>query len=147
MSPQDSGREFVSVPVPAEHVMDVYAFLARLGADQTKVSANAARRYDAWTVEELARLAATDLPSIKTIAEVMNHLAAAPGKKYPMAGLVSMVAVERNQLQGRLSALSRHLNAHYEGIGWPFDWSEDSNGEFHYWMDDEIAAKWKQARA
>ncbi|MFF1932018.1 hypothetical protein [Streptomyces sp. NPDC058228] len=161
MSEQD--QQFVSVPVPREHVTQVYAFLAGLAgaavppptppSDPSGIDGDGGWPYREWTVDDLRDLAANQLASVQTVIRVLNVLAEQPGSKVSYTSLAERLMVERNQLRGSLAAFTRVVHKHYQRRNWPMTWVEgpgESNefkSEFLYSVSEDIAARWKEVRA
>lgn len=169
-------EQFVSVPVPAEYVMDVMGYLASLRegegvrvstgtpetvpAPEAQVAADSEDKSSetlpsiSWSVDDLARLASTSLFTTRQVALVLDVLAEKPGEWFTTTDLVNRIDIVRSNLKGVLSALTRHVRKHYARANWPMTavWGPDIGdgfpGEVHYRFDDEDrAATWREARA
>jgi hypothetical protein len=150
--------DLIMIPVPRKHLMAVYGFLAQLDrGDQTEedsVEDDAEEDVPfVWSVEDLRRFAETPTATSDTIGKVLDVLAAVPGEYLPTSDLEEKTGVPRNKLKGAFSALTRHINTHYDGQGWMLMWEWGSAlgaghlAETHYMLNDEQAARWKEARA
>ena len=151
--------ELVMVPVPRPDLMAVYELLARRhGEGVAKQDAPDVAPTDGehsetpWSVDELKRFAATGSRTNVTIGKVLDVLAAQPGIYFSTSELEQRTGVPRNNLKGSMSALTRHLNKHYPGHGWMFEFvwgthlSSDHPAEAHYRLDEPGAALWREAR-
>ena len=161
----DSRDELVQVAVPRQHLMAVYGLLASLDGEPTAlvtatVTATEGREAAAgdaedetWPVEDLRRFAATPTATSATIGKVLDVLVAHPGDYLSTSELVEQTGIARGNLKGAFSALTRHINKHYDGRGWmlTFKWGPQLGpgypAEGHYAVSEEQAARWKEARA
>ncbi|MGI5401960.1 hypothetical protein ACQEVG_21450 [Streptomyces sp. CA-135486] len=156
--------EFISVPVPREHVTKVYAYLAQLSGTarlpsespvdgEAEVEEDGKYPYVEWSVEDLRDLTAAQLSSVQTVAGVLDVLAEQPGNRVSYTSLVDRLAVERNQLRGSLAAFTRVVHKHYRRRNWPMTWVEGASqnpefkSEFFYTVSETIAERWKEVRA
>ena len=158
MTQQD--LEFISVPVPREHVTKVYAYLAQLSGTAespvdgaTEVEGDGKYPYVEWSVEDLRKLPAIQMPSVQTMVGVLDALAEQPGGQVSYTYLVERLAVERKQLQGAMSAFTRYIHKHYQRRNWPVSYAETPTNnpeyktEYFYTMDKDTAERWKEVRA
>ncbi|WP_406200579.1 hypothetical protein OH807_19745 [Kitasatospora sp. NBC_01560] len=162
---QDAQPQFVMVPVPAEQVTKVYAFLTELaavGAASPVVSpaptGEATLGEDGklpvveWTVEDFRRLMIEPLGSVQVVARVLDVLAEQPDTKVGYTALASHLGMEKKNLQGNLAAFTRAVHRHYGRRNWPMTWVEaltDEPGpkvEFFYTMSAAVAKRWLKAR-
>ena len=149
--------QFISVPVPAEHVAKVYALLAELAGTAAPVKPAGDTEDDwphrEWALTDLRALTADPMDSVQEICRVLDIMAKQPGQKVSYTALVNQLGVERKRLQGVLSAFSRVLHKHYDRGNWPMTWAEapsDEPGfksEYFYTLDETTAERWLQVRA
>ncbi|MFI9780501.1 hypothetical protein ACIHCV_38485 [Streptomyces sp. NPDC051956] len=155
-------QQFVSVPVPREHVTQVYAFLASLSgatvpspsapSDTSGADGDGGWPYREWSAGDLGDLAASQLASVQTVIGLLDVLAEQPGSKVGYTCLVERLGVERNQLRGSLAAFTRVVHKHYQRRNWPMSWEEgpgqsaEFKSEFFYTVTGDIAARWKEVR-
>lgn len=154
---EETESELVMVPVPRPDLMAVYEFLARRHAGVANQDARDVTPPDGeppeapWSVDELKRFAATGSRTNVTIGKVLDVLAAQPGIYFSTSELEQRTGVPRNNLKGSMSALTRHLNKHYPGHGWMFEFvwgthlGSDHPAEAHYRLDEPGAALWREA--
>jgi hypothetical protein len=83
----------------------------------------------------------------------MDVLVEKPGEQFTTTALVQRLGISRNSLRSTLSALTRHVRAHYGRDNWPFQFTwgprlgEGSGAEGHYAVVDEnVVAAWKKLR-
>lgn len=153
--------DLVPVAVPRQHLIAVYGFLAQLEGASAPVghdveTVDAVDADDAtevtWPVEDLRRFAATPTATSSTIGKVLDVLAASPGDYLSTSELEEQTGVERKNLKGAFSALTRHINKHYDGRGWmlTFKWGPEIEpgypAEAHYTLSEDQASRWKEAR-
>lgn len=165
----ESDQEFISVPVPREHVTKVYAYLARLsgtasspeesgvaevdGNVDVEAEADGKYPYADWAVDDFRALVETQMASVRMVAGMLDILAEQPGEYVSYSSLVARLGVERKQLQGSLAAFTRHIHKVYRRRNWPMTWVErlsshpDWKTEFFYQVDKEVAERWKEVRA
>ncbi|MFB7617333.1 hypothetical protein [Kitasatospora sp. NPDC056181] len=169
---QENQPQFVMVPVPAEHVTKVYAFLAELAAGEVATTATPAVSpalpdgsgepapvddgklpVVEWTVEDFRRLMIEPLGSVQAVARVLDVLADQPDTKVSYTTLATRLGMEKKNLQGNLAAFTRAVHRHYGRRNWPMTWVEsltDEPGlkvEFFYTMSAGTAGRWLKARA
>ena len=152
--------ELVPVLVPKHYVLKVYGFLAQLdaigsaddGEDDGSplpggtIGGADKPQWTPWTEADLRRFAATGSPTTTLIARVLDVLAARRNDKVSTTELVQRLDVDREKLRGSLSALTRHIKAHYGRRNWPmkFEW----NGtEATYQIYPEVADLWNAIRS
>jgi hypothetical protein len=147
MMSKESNDDFISVPVPARHVLAVYRLLADLEEQSDADIESAGPKGDpaAWDTDKLTKLATTTLSNTETVARVLDILCEEPGRQYDMQDLVNALPMEYYKLRGNLAAFTRHLNKHYGSDAWPMhvQWRGD---EALYSVDPETAALWKSVR-
>lgn len=151
---QDSA--YVYVPVPSHLVDQVQAYVVQLSgavSPEAPPGQGAGTPAGRWTVALLRKFAQTQLSSTQNVSRLLDVLADQPGEYVSTTQLVGDLSIDRTQLRGALSALTRHLNKHFDGRGWPMRWIEQLSPspqfktEFFYTMDDDTAQKWKDARS
>jgi len=159
-----SPEHYTQVPVPTELVVDVMALItARFRPDGVAgIPATLPEEPGTdiveltsipWSVDDLARLAGTPLPTTRAVAQILDVLAKEPGGWFTTTQLVELTGHPRDTLKGVLSALTRHVHTRYGRTNWPmtFAWGPslgvDGPGEAHYRLDtEEEAARWREAR-
>ncbi len=144
----DADDTLVPVHVPRRHLTAVYGFIASLeAADDEKVSPITT----SWSVADLRRFAQTPTATSLTIGKVLDVLVEQPGQYFSTSELEERTGVPRANLKGAFSALTRHINKHYDGRPWmlEFEWGTrlgaDYPAEGHYRLTEEQADLWKQA--
>jgi hypothetical protein len=147
-------EELVPVSVPRQHLIAVYGFLADLAnEDATEVTVTDPEAEVRWPTDDLAKFAATPTRTSTTIGKVMDVLSDNADQYLSTSELEDATGVTRANLKGAFAALTRHINAHYNGRGWmlTFKWGPslgpDYPAEAHYMVSAEQAARWKEARA
>ncbi|MGK5642692.1 hypothetical protein ACSNOK_30920 [Streptomyces sp. URMC 126] len=154
-------QQFISVPVPSQHVTQVYAFLAELAGTTTAPSAEETATpledgewpYVEWTPQDLRRLTEDPLDSVRVVTGVLDILAKQPGERVSYTTLVELLGVNRKRLRGVLSAFTRVVHKHYGRRNWPMTWTEASSdgtefkSEFYYTMSETTAGRWREVRA
>ncbi len=155
--------EFVSVPVPSDHVMAVMAFLAKL--DRKVESRTDTPRNDddaqpigthGWTVGELRRLAQGQNKTTKTVGAIMDELAKDELVKadawLDLDDLAEATGLARGEVKGCWGPFTNHIRKTYVATNWPLDseWGpviNDSYGPVQvYRLSREDAAAWKSVR-
>ncbi len=140
-----SPYEFVSVPVPAQYVVPVMAFIGRLDAqaagtspvsetsetltelhdstaEEALAAETAAESEDAekeWTTADLRRLAKGSTFTTKVLTEIMDVLADDPGTWLTSAELASKIGQNPETIKRIWTHVSRHINKRYAGLPWP----------------------------
>lgn len=154
-------EELVMVPVFRRDLAKVYAFIGALHQDAVPVAGAsgeggttvAGGAETSWTVEELRRFAGSGGTMNVVIGKVMDELASKPGAYFSTGQLEAATGVARKNLRGSLSSLTRHVNTHYAGLGWPFvyHWGPQLGAaypaEAHYVIDEATAKAWREARS
>ncbi|MGH2706346.1 MAG: hypothetical protein ACRDJ4_15045 [Actinomycetota bacterium] len=156
------GPHFVNVPVPADRVLEVYAFLSgfpHAAADATGDSPWTPTPSNGlptipWTEEDLARFVSSGTKTSRTVAAVMDVLVEQPGEQFTTTTLVARLGVTRNELRGTFAALTRHIRTHYGRENWPFRFTwgptlgEDYPVEGHYSIiDPKVVVAWAKLRS
>lgn len=160
--------QFISVPVPSQHVTQVYAYLAELTGTATLpvspvpsagMSSTADSADDGklpivpWSVEEFRKLMIEPLGSVQTIARALDILAKQPDTRVSYTSLATQLGIEKKNLQGNLSAFTRTMHRRYKRRNWPMTWVEalttepGLKSEFFYTMTATVAERWLTARA
>jgi hypothetical protein len=158
---------FVSVPVPVERVLEVYALLAtphgrETGAVSTEAPPPSSPSSTTpsnelpkvpWTEKDLTRFINSETKMAQTVTGMMDVLVERPGEHFTTTELVERLGVTRHELRGSLSALSRHIRKHYGRTNWPFDFvwgpslGDDYPAEAHYTIVNQgVIAAWKKLR-
>ena len=144
----------VSVPVPEEHLLEVYALLARLGGKvEASDSKEDASEKLGWSVEELRALRDCPLASVQTVGRTLDILAAQPKKPMAYTELADGLGVTRKQLQGALSGFTRWIRKEWgPEDDWPIDiaygpaTASDLTSEGYYSVGEQTASRWLQVR-
>lgn len=147
-------RRFVSLPVPEEDAIDVMELVvqreAARRAERSAPRVESATSESRWSVEQLARLAAGLTATTRTVAAILDVLSEVPEVWIPTTQLELETGIPRLRIKGALAKLQRHLDRHYPGRKWPFQWrwgGDDGLAEAHYCVPPDTAAAWKQVRA
>lgn len=136
-----STPRFISVPVPADRVEEVYRLLAHPARSAEPIEDSEA--WD-WDLEMLERFAAgTGVANVK-IGKVLDVLSQSPDEQFSIEDLVEETGYDRMELRGALSGLTRHINAHFGGVPWMFDTHWGSENEAYYSVSEYIAGLWGQ---
>jgi hypothetical protein len=145
----------IPVQVPRRHLSAVYGLIASLdsAAVPSSVEGDETELVEAtWTLEDLRRFAKTPTTTSVTIGKVLDELAKKPGDYFSTSQLEDLTGVQRPNLKGAFSALTRHINAHYQGRDWMLacKWGPDLGAgypaEMHYRLSEEQAGRWVEAR-
>ncbi|MEG3636317.1 hypothetical protein [Micromonospora palythoicola] len=148
----------VLVAVPLAYVPHVARLLADLDARQ-RVTPAPRRRADPvsrppesdWTVADLRRLSQGRSATHRTVAAVLDALAAEPQRLFTVGELAEATGRPRKKIVGAMAGLTRLLKAHYDyaGRGFPFDrvpGRPEAPRELCYTMDRARAGRWREAR-
>jgi len=145
--------ELALVPVPHRYLIDVYGFLAELEKDRAIGKDTGEEVSVTWPVSDLRKFASTSTMSTITVTKVLDVLAdRGPGDYVSTSQLEAETGIPRANLKGSFSGLSRHINKHYNHRGWMLKWKwgpelgPDFPAETHYWLEPDVAARWKEAR-
>ncbi|RIV37666.1 hypothetical protein D2L64_15610 [Micromonospora radicis] len=146
----------VLVAVPLAYVPQVARLLADLDARQRippvpRHRPAPERRVTDWTVDELRRLGQGRSATHRTVAVVLDALAAEPGRQFTVRELSQVTGRPRQKIIGAMAGLTRLLKAHhdYAGRGLPFErvaGRSEAPRELAYRLDAERAARWREAR-
>ncbi|MEU5124704.1 hypothetical protein [Streptomyces mobaraensis] len=153
-------QQFISVPVPSQHVTRVYALLAELAGTTTAPSVGGSAApledgewpYVEWSPQDLRKLAEDPRESVRVVTDVLDILAKQPGGRVSYTSLVELLDVDRKRLRGVLSAFTRVVHKHYGRRNWPMTWVEapsdgaEFKSEFYYTVSETIAARWREVR-
>ncbi|MEV7021263.1 hypothetical protein [Kitasatospora sp. NPDC093558] len=154
-------QQFISVPVPSQHVTQVYALLAELAGITAAPAAEGITTpledgewpFVEWSVQDLRRLTEDALDSVQVVTGVLDILAKQPGGRVSYTSLVELLEVDRKRLRGVLSAFTRVVHKHYGRRNWPMTWVEapsegaEFKSEFYYTVSETTAARWREVRA
>ncbi|MFI7078425.1 hypothetical protein ACIBO1_14150 [Micromonospora sp. NPDC049903] len=148
----------VLVAVPLAYVSQVARLLAELDAGQragpprARVEPPPGPPTADWTVEDLRRLSRGRSATHRTVAAVLDALAADPDRLFTVRDLAQATGRPRKKIVGAMAGLTRLLKAHYDyaGRGLPFarlDGRPEAPRELCYSVDARRAARWREARA
>ncbi|QOC91944.1 hypothetical protein [Micromonospora craniellae] len=148
----------VLVAVPLAYVPHVARLLAELDAGQrsspprARVEPTPGPPAADWTVEDLRRLSQGRSATHRTVAAVLDALAAAPDRMFTVQDLAQATGRPRKKIVGAMAGLTRLLKAHYDyaGRGLPFarvDGRPEAPRELCYTVDARRAACWREARS
>ena len=148
----------VLVAVPLAYVPHVARLLADLDA-RRRVAPVPRRRSEPvrgqpatdWTVEDLRRLSQGRSATHRTVAAVLDALAAEPGRLFTVRDLAQVTGRPRKKIIGAMAGLTRLLKAHYDyaGRGLPFArvaGRPEAPRELCYTVDTRRAEHWREAR-
>ncbi len=167
---------FVSVPVPAQYVVPVMAFIGRLDAQATapgsssetlealhdstaeealaaETAAESEGAEKEWTTADLRRLATGSTFTTKILTEIMDVLAEDPGTWLTSAELASKIGQNPETIKRIWTHVSRHINKRYTGLAWPLqakwglDFDPARESFVYYRLTDSQAQQWQAARA
>jgi len=151
----NSDDTLIPVHVPRRHLSAVYGFIASLdsAAVPSSVDNDETEPVEVtWPVEDLRRFAETPTATSVTIGKVLDVLAASPGEYFSTSQLEDQTGVPRQNLKGAFSALTRHVNAHYQARDWMLtcSWGPDLGANYpaesHYILSEQQATRWIEAR-
>ena len=119
---------FVQIAVPAERVLDVYAYLLGKSPDG-----------GAWTPALLERMY---LESPQPMQQILVTLAKRVGVVHTAEELAEGIGRSRAQLAGVLGAYGRRVKNRYGMETWPFETIFDHGaGMYSYVITDDVIAK------
>ncbi|MBQ1024842.1 hypothetical protein [Micromonospora sp. C95] len=148
----------VLVAVPLAYVPHVARLLADLDARQRmapvprrRVNPVSRPPESEWTVEDLRQLSQGPSATHRTVAAVLDALAAEPERLFTVGDLAEVTGRPRKKIIGAMAGLTRLLKAHYDyaGRGFPFDrvpGRPEAPRELCYTMDRVRAGRWREAR-
>ncbi len=168
----NTGRRFVSVPIPEEYVVHVMSYVAQLDAGATAAMPSAAaaapeeekeedlptatapvdEQIQAWPMEDLTRLASGANFTTQLLGEVLDVLADRPEEWLNLDDLAKLTGRDRPTLKGIWTHVGRHIKNSYNGRVWPHDaqWgphlSSSKPSVTFYRLSSEQAKRWKEAR-
>lgn len=145
-----ASEEFVNVPVPRSLVTEVMGFIAARSGPQAAIDPVASPGEEAdveWSVEDLHRLRATEVKTTRTVSALLDVLCQDPGAWFTTSDLEASTGIDRREIKGGLSALTRHVRKHYGRSNWPMDyaWGGSIPGaplEGHYRVTVTTAERW-----
>ncbi|WP_433528063.1 hypothetical protein ACQPYA_17005 [Micromonospora sp. CA-263727] len=157
-SPGATPEGMVLVAVPLAYIPHVARLLADLDARQ-RVTPAPRRRAEPersepttdWTVDDLRRLGQGRSATHRTVAAVLDALAAEPDRLFTVRDLAQATGRPRKKIIGAMAGLTRLLKAHYDyaGRGLPFarvTGRPEAPRELCYTVDARRAARWREAR-
>lgn len=116
-------QNYVSVPVPAELVPELYAWIAertaKLPAQSPATPGGAPFSTAGWTKQEIVSAIKGASP---TMRKMWRALAESPGHEMSLDMLADRTGVARASFKGYLSGYGRYHNAHWKGRPWFFQW-------------------------
>lgn len=141
-------EDLVSVLVPREHVLDVYAYIAQL-TDRGVAASNGAKAPSPaeWEPELLRRMFVESPPAMQ---DILNALAARPNEWLTAVDLAKSIRhkpdADANTVAGTLGAFRRRCRNRYGRADWPFSSQWDHvRSRFLYSMTSEVAAEVRSA--
>ncbi|MFI7024930.1 hypothetical protein ACIBMZ_19655 [Micromonospora sp. NPDC049900] len=148
----------VLVAVPMAYVPHVARLLAELDAGQragpphARVAPPPGPPAADWSVDDLRRLSRGRSATHRTVAAVLDALAAEPDRLFTVRDLAQATGRPRKKIVGAMAGLTRLLKAHYDyaGRGLPFarvDGRPEASRELCYTVDARRAACWREARS
>lgn len=132
--------EFVSVPVPAERVQEVYALLARQPLRTTAAQPVSEDGYpDGWSKALIERMFIESSSAMRRILAAIAHRSPGWVTTGEIADAASLTA---RQVVASLGPFEKRIRGRY-GMGrWPFDAREFVDaGIFKYSMSAEVASR------
>jgi hypothetical protein len=147
---------FVSVPVPVAHVTKVYAFLAKLSANEDGEDKDLGAPhapFSGWSEDELRAIHECPQKSVQRVATVLDILAKSPGQPVSYTQLTQELKVTRAELQGSLAGFTRWIHKVWgDNDGWPMtitygeSTTEEIASEGFYLMTPTTAKRWLAVR-
>ena len=142
----------VLVPVPADRVLDVIAYLNQLATGVPVTTAPTADTgvtievpgQGPWTQAQIAWLA--DRLSYTGVITLFDLCAAAPDTWVAKFTAETTAGISPIQLRNELAALSKLVIREMQRKHWPIEWKKDGT-TYYYRFDPTIAAWWNEARA
>jgi hypothetical protein len=151
--------DFVSIPVPVQHVAKVYSLLGKLAdseSDDSNADASGDRKSPlGWAKEDFDRLSNSTQASVQRIAQMLDMLSESPDKPVAYTHIALSLHLSRGELQGALSGFSRWIRKNWsdeDGWGWPMEvvyrdaQTEDQSSESYYRLDAATADLWRTVR-
>jgi hypothetical protein len=141
--------DFVAVPVPQRHVVDVYRFLADIEQKSSTISPTEMIGENNWKQwwEAHGRIARLKQSvTNKTVLSFLNLVARSPGKWFSFADVCREAGCDTNQGRADLRGLSIMIREKlFPGINpgdwWPVDFRHNP---MQYCMPEEIARQWNE---
>ncbi|WP_329125583.1 Ada metal-binding domain-containing protein [Streptomyces sp. NBC_01465] len=100
----------------------------------------------AWSEADLASLRRAEPESLRTVAQVLDILSAAPGEPVSLSGLATELGLTSAELSGRLGYLSKWTFAERGRGNWPLLWADvpasSTTSECWYVATPEAARLW-----
>jgi hypothetical protein len=132
--------DIVNIPVPREHLLKVYGYLADLERRSNgTVDVVEATDADEWP-EDLVKRQFSESP--ESIQRMQRHLAAHSGQEFGTDVLADVMGLEFgwNSVAGALGAYGRRVKNRYDRKTWPFvvRWSH-ADEKYVYSMTPEVA--------
>ncbi|WP_077490877.1 hypothetical protein [Sinomonas mesophila] len=151
---------FSLVPVPNEYVGAVYRLLADLSERQdlaehdSLVPTGAQANVPLWPLEKLIQFANDRSKTASLIGEILDILVDRPERRLNIDELAKEIERPRSQVKMVWTHLGRTIRARYDTKIWPLTayWADnmdprpDGPNVVYYWLTDEQAELWKQAR-
>jgi hypothetical protein len=152
-------ENFVNIPVPVEHVAQVYVLLGKLAAGESIDSnaiADAGKQlpFGGWTEENLELLSKSQQTSIQRIAKMLDLLAESPGQPVSYGDIAESLHLSRGELQGALSGFTRWIRKNWGkgDDGWPMTVTirqvqpGEQESASYYLMTPTTANRWLAVR-
>lgn len=153
-------EEFTFIAVPNKHVPAVYRFIAELTErddlvePDSLVPAETQSGTPFWTLEKLALFASDRSKTAVIMGEILDLLADRPERRLTIDELAKETERPRSQIKMIWTHLGRILRARYGTKDWPVTakWAvhmtprPEGPNVVYYWLTDEQAELWKQAR-
>ncbi|MFG2062192.1 hypothetical protein ACGFIK_12310 [Micromonospora sp. NPDC048871] len=148
----------VLVAVPVAYLPQVTRLLTDLEARRRHGSVSRRRPpagpeapAEGWTVEDLRRFSLGRSATHRTVAAMLDALAAEPGRQFTVEELSRRTGLPRQKIVGAMAGLTRVLKIHhdYPRRGLPFDrvpGRPEAPRERCYRVDPDRAADWHAAR-
>lgn len=149
---------FVNIPVPVEHVPQVYALLGKLAGEPDENNADASKdrqmAFGGWTEENLEQLIASPRASVARIAKMLDILSKTPGQPIGYAEIARSLGITHSELQGALSGFTRWIRSIWgDDDGWPMAVTyrraetEGQDTESYYMVTTTTAKRWLAVRS
>lgn len=144
-----SEDDFVPIPVPRRHVLDVYRLLADLEQKNSAISPAEIIGKNNWKQwwEAYGRIARLKQSvTNETVLAFLNLLARNPGKWFSFADVCREIGCPINQARADFRGLTIMIRDKlFPGINpgdwWPVDFQHNP---MHYCMPEEIARQWNE---
>jgi hypothetical protein len=151
-------ENFVNIPVPVEHVAQVYVLLGKLAAgesDDNNADATGGQQlpFGGWTEENLERISKSQQASVQRIAKMLDLLAKSPGQPVSYSDIAQSLHLTRGELQGALSGFTRWIRKIWgDDDGWPMTVTirqaqpGDQESASYYLVTPTTANRWLAVR-